>query len=70
MPTIDLNGPDGNAFALMGLVRNIGREIGMETKQISRILDEMRHGNYCDLLNVIDKHFPDIFDFIGDPRDE
>ena len=54
---IDLTGPDGNAFALMGLANRLGKQLGL--KEIPRILEEMQAGDYEHLLEVFDEHFGD-----------
>jgi len=57
---IDLTGPDGNAFALMGLATRLAKQlypkgIGFEKK----IINEMMSGDYEHLLEVFDKNFGD-----------
>ena len=54
---IDLTGPEGNAFALMGLANRLGKQLGF--KEIPRILEEMQAGDYEHLLQVFDEHFGD-----------
>jgi hypothetical protein len=56
---IDLTGPDGNAFVLLGYAKRLSRELGLDHKQI---LDEMMEGNYENLINVFDKYFGDFVD--------
>ena len=40
---IDLTGPDGNAFVLLGYAKRLSRELDLNHKQI---LDEMMEGDY------------------------
>jgi len=54
MITIDLSGPQGNAFALMAQAKTFARQLGLDDKVI---LDEMKSGNYDNLLNVFNKYF-------------
>ena len=54
---IDLNGPDGNAFVLLGLVSKLGKKMGMSFDEIERIQDEMRLSTYDLLLLTFDKYF-------------
>ena len=54
---IDLTGPDGNAFALLGLANRLGKQL--DFKEIPRILEEMQAGDYEHLLQVFDEHFGD-----------
>ena len=52
--TIDLTGPDGNAFALMGYAKNFSRQLGIDSKPI---IKDMMSGDYEHLLEVFDKYF-------------
>jgi hypothetical protein len=54
---IDLTGPDGNAFVLIGMAGNLARQLGLDGKAIQK---EMMAGNYENLINVFDKHFGSI----------
>lgn len=56
---VDLTGPDGNAFCLMGLAQRLGRKLGMEKSEIEDLLGEMRSGDYENLLKVFDETFGD-----------
>ena len=56
---IDLTGPDGNAFALLGLAQNILKQIGKDPKPI---MNEMISGDYENLINVFDREFGDYID--------
>jgi hypothetical protein len=51
---IDLTGPDGNAFALIGKAGNLAKQLGLDGKTIQT---EMMQGNYEHLVNTFDKHF-------------
>ena len=51
---IDLTGPDGNAFILLGYAKRFGRELGLDVAQIQ---SEMTSGDYENLINVFDKNF-------------
>jgi len=51
---IDLTGPQGNAFALMGYARDFAKQLGMDG---NAIIDEMTKGDYENLVEVFDKHF-------------
>tara|TARA_R100000908_G_C3750740_1_gene145347 strand:+ start:1626 stop:1841 length:216 start_codon:yes stop_codon:yes gene_type:complete len=51
---IDLTGPDGNAFALMGYARQFARQLGLDSNEI---IEEMQKGDYENLLEVFDKNF-------------
>mgnify|MGYP000386088734 FL=1 len=51
---IDLTGPDGNAFALMGYASNFATQLGLNKEEI---INEMMSSDYEHLLQVFDKHF-------------
>ena len=51
---IDLTGPDGNAFALMGYARRFAAQLGLDS---SIIVKEMMAGDYENLLQVFDNYF-------------
>jgi hypothetical protein len=51
---IDLTGPDGNAFMLIGTAGNLAKQLGLDSKAIRT---EMMAGDYENLVNVFDKHF-------------
>ena len=53
---IDLTGPDGNAFVLIGTAGNLAKQLGLDGKVIRA---EMMAGDYENLVNVFDKHFGD-----------
>ena len=51
---IDLTGPNGNAFYLIGTAKNLAKQLGLDGKAIQT---EMMQGDYENLLKVFDKHF-------------
>ena len=51
---IDLTGPDGNAFTLMGYASDLCKQLGMNK---TPILNDMMSGDYEHLLSVMEKHF-------------
>ena len=51
---IDLTGPDGNAFALMGYAKNLSRQLGIDSKPI---IKDMMSGDYEHLLEVFEENF-------------
>jgi hypothetical protein len=54
--TIDLDGPQGNAFALMGYALTLSRSFQLNG---NTIVDEMKSGDYINLLKVFDDNFGD-----------
>ena len=53
---LDLTGPDGNAFALMGYAMQFSKQMGIDSKPI---IAEMKSGDYENLIEVFDKYFGD-----------
>lgn len=53
---IDLTGPQGNAHYLLGQVKPLARLLGLDSTQI---LDQMRAGDYENLVQVFDRYFGD-----------
>ena len=51
---IDLTGPDGNAFVLIGKAMDLARQLGLDGNSIK---EEMMSGDYENLLQVFDKNF-------------
>ena len=51
---IDLTGPQGNAFYLMGFASKNARKFGLNG---SDVLEEMKSGDYENLVQVFDKYF-------------
>jgi len=51
---IDLTGPDGNAFFLLGTANNLAKQLGLDKNTIR---EEMMKGDYEHLVNTFDKHF-------------
>ena len=56
---IDLTGPQGNAFFLLGTASKLGRQLGWDRDEIEILLRQMRSSNYENLVNTFDKHFGD-----------
>ena len=54
---IDLTGPEGNAFYLLGLAKKLSKELKMDFLSVQK---EMTSGNYENLLEVFDNHFGNI----------
>ena len=51
---IDLTGPDGNAFVLIGYAKRLARQLDLDGKKIA---DEIMSGDYENLINVFEKNF-------------
>ena len=53
---IDLTGPEGNAFCLMGYAKKFARQLDLDGNQI---IEEMESGDYENLVTTFDKYFGD-----------
>lgn len=62
-PLIDLSGPQGNAFYLMGVVLNTFHRSGAPELGES-IVEEMQKGDYEHLLKTFDLYLGDHFDIV------
>jgi len=51
---IDLTGPNGNAFSLLALAKDLSRQLDYDYELISK---EMTSGDYENLLEVFDSYF-------------
>lgn len=56
---IDLTGPDGNAFFLLGTAAKWGKQMGLDVEKVN---EEMTSGDYENLISVFDKYFGSICD--------
>jgi len=55
--SIDLTGPDGNAFVLMGYAKQYGQQLGWDKVKCQELINEMMEGDYEHLLKVFDTAF-------------
>jgi len=51
---IDLTGPEGNAFVLIGYASKWAKQLGLDEDEIQA---EMMSGDYDHLLSVLEKYF-------------
>jgi len=54
---INLNSPDGNAFAIMAIVRGYLRAVG-QAEKVQSYFDEAKSSDYQNLLKVSQKYCP------------
>lgn len=55
---MDIDGPQGNAYMLLGMARHLCDELRWKEK-VKTIEDEMTSGDYINLLKTFDKYFGD-----------
>jgi hypothetical protein len=53
---IDLSGPQGNAFSLLAISKDLSNKLGLNWDEIHQ---EMTSGDYDNLVQTMDKHFGD-----------
>ncbi len=53
---IDLTGPQGNAFFLLGTAVNLARQLGLNSEEVC---GKMKEGNYEHLVETFDNYFGD-----------
>ena len=51
---IDLTGPDGNVFVLMGYARRFARDLDLDS---NKIINEMQSSDYENAVEVFDNYF-------------
>ena len=51
---IDLTGPDGNAFVLLGYAKQFAKQLELDG---DKIVDEMTQSDYEHLVETFDKYF-------------
>ena len=54
---IDLTGPQGNAFFLLGYAKKLAKQFDFE--DVDGLLDDMQSSDYEHLIQVFDEHFGD-----------
>jgi len=56
---IDLTGPQGNAFYLLGTAMKLCKQIGLS---VNAVLDDLKGGDYEHLITRFDYHFGHLID--------
>ena len=51
---IDLTGPEGNAYVLLGYAEQYATQLGLDNEKIQ---EEMMSGDYKNLVQTFDKYF-------------
>ena len=58
---IDLSGPHGNAFYILGQVKSLSKQLDLDA---NKIMAEMQSGDYENLIDVFDSYFGDYVDLV------
>jgi hypothetical protein len=56
---VDLEGPDGNAFQLVGIAIGVAKQIGWDRDDIAAFRTKCYSGDYGNVLALVDKNFGD-----------
>ena len=54
---LDLTGPQGNAYVLLGYAMDLAEQLDLDWKQIS---EEMKSSDYENLVETFDRYFGDL----------
>jgi len=60
--TIDLTGPQGNAYFILGTADQLGRQLGLDSDDLNAIMEDMKSSDYEHLIETFDKHFGSLVD--------
>ena len=63
---IDLQGPSGNAFALMAYAEDFLRQMGRR-HEFNALRTEMMSGDYNKLIGIFEKNFGEYVTLVGKP---
>ena len=63
---IDLQGPQGNAFALMAYAEDFLRQMGRRN-EFNAMRTEMMSGDYNKLIGIFEKNFGEYVTLVGKP---
>ena len=66
---IDLHGPQGNAFALMGRAVDLLRQLNRRD-EVHALRTEMMAGDYNNLLRIFEENFSDYVELINKPGED
>lgn len=61
---IDLAGTQGNAYYLMGLAKDLMKQLDYDKEEQDAVMDDMKSSDYKHLCQVFDDKFGSIFDLV------
>lgn len=64
---IDLKGPEGNAYVLLGYARSFAKQLSLDPEPITK---EMMASDYENLIQVFDKYFGSFVTLVRPSKDE
>ena len=56
-PVIDLTGPGGNAFDIIGYAKKFGKQLGYSDEETAEMINDMMSSDYEHLLQVFENNF-------------
>ena len=59
--TINLAGPNGNAYYLMGYAAKLAKQMGLDANEI---VTDMKSNDYTHLIAVFEKHFGKVINLV------
>lgn len=62
--TVYLDGPEGNAFNLIGIAANLAKQLGFSKKEIKDMRDELMSKDYNHLVKTMDGLFGPVVNFV------
>ena len=54
---VDLKGPEGNAFSLIGLAQRLAKQLHYQPDERGKLTAEMMSGDYKNLVMTFDNYF-------------
>jgi hypothetical protein len=64
---IEISGPLGNAFAILGHAQNYGRQLGWSKEKINELVAKMKQGDYEHLVATFNEAFDGTVELYRDP---
>jgi hypothetical protein len=59
---IDLQGPEGNAFCIIGIAQDLMRQLNYSTEDRNDVMDDLKRSDYKNLIKVFDNEFGTLVD--------
>ena len=67
MVYIDVTGPEGNAFVLLGYAKRFGKELNYDADEIRHIQNKMQESDYNHHLDVFEEYFGEFVTLLNRP---
>ena len=64
--TINLNGPQGNAYYLLGVANVLGKQLNMSVSDRQKLVNEMKSKDYAHLLEVFKREFGSFVELVNE----